>query len=39
MNFEIKKFSIKMIVDRCEIDSRKSPMIVLIGKKILENLS
>jgi hypothetical protein len=33
MNFEIKKFSIKTIVDRCEIDSRKSPMIVLIGKK------
>jgi len=33
MNFEIKKFSIKMIVERCEIDSRKSPMIVLIGKK------
>jgi hypothetical protein len=33
MNFEIKKFSIKTIVERCEIDSRKSPMIVLIGKK------
>jgi len=33
MNFQIKKFDIKMIVDRCEMDSRKSPMIVLIGKK------
>lgn len=33
MNFQIKKFNIQTIVDRCEIDSRKSPMIVLIGKK------
>lgn len=33
MNFEIKKFNIQTIRDRCEIDSRKSPMIVVIGKK------
>ena len=33
MNFQIKKFNIEMIRDRCEIDSRKSPMIVVIGKK------
>lgn len=33
MNFEIKKFNIETIRDRCEIDSRKSPMIVVIGKK------
>ena len=33
MNFTIKKFNIEMIRDRCEIDSRKSPMIVVIGKK------
>uniref|UniRef100_A0A6C0AIG1 Uncharacterized protein n=1 Tax=viral metagenome TaxID=1070528 RepID=A0A6C0AIG1_9ZZZZ len=33
MNFSIKKFDINMLKDRCEIDSRKSPMIVLIGKK------
>ena len=33
MNFQIKKFNIQTIVERCEIDSRKSPMIVLIGKK------
>ena len=33
MNFQIKKFNMRTIVDRCEIDSRKSPMIVLIGKK------
>jgi len=33
MNFQIRKFSMQTIVDRCEIDSRKSPMIVLIGKK------
>lgn len=33
MNFQIKKFNMKTIVDRCETDSRKSPMIVLIGKK------
>ena len=33
MNFNIKKFNIETIRDRCEIDSRKSPMIVVIGKK------
>jgi len=33
MNFQLKKFDINMIKDRCEIDSRKSPMIVVIGKK------
>ena len=33
MNFSIKRFNIEMIRDRCEIDSRKSPMIVVIGKK------
>jgi hypothetical protein len=33
MNFQIKKFNIENIRDRCEIDSHKSPMIVLIGKK------
>lgn len=33
MNFQIKKFNIDMIRQRCEIDSRKSPMIVVIGKK------
>jgi hypothetical protein len=33
MNFQIKKFNIDMIRERCEIDSRKSPMIVVIGKK------
>jgi len=33
MNFQIRKFEMQTIVDRCEIDSRKSPMIVLIGKK------
>jgi hypothetical protein len=33
MNFQIKKFNMDMIRDRCEIDSHKSPMIVLIGKK------
>ena len=33
MNFQIRKFNIQTIVERCEIDSRKSPMIVLIGKK------
>jgi hypothetical protein len=33
MNFQIKKFNVQTIVERCEIDSRKSPMIVLIGKK------
>ena len=33
MNFELKKFDMNMIKDRCDIDSRKSPMIVIIGKK------
>ena len=33
LNFQIKKFNIEMIQDRCEMDSRKSPMIVIIGKK------
>lgn len=33
MNFNIKKFNIETIRDRCEVDSRKSPMIVVIGKK------
>ena len=33
MNFQLRKFNIDMIKNRCEIDSRKSPMIVVIGKK------
>ena len=33
MNFSLKKFDIGMIKARCEIDSRKSPMMVVIGKK------
>jgi len=33
LNFQIKKFNIEMIQDRCDMDSRKSPMIVIIGKK------
>ena len=33
MNFQLRKFNIDMIKDRCEMDSRKSPMIVVIGKK------
>ena len=33
MNFQLRKFDIGMLKDRCEIDSRKSPMIVVIGKK------
>jgi hypothetical protein len=33
MNFQIKKFNMEMLKDRCQMDSRKSPMIVLIGKK------
>jgi hypothetical protein len=33
MNFQLRKFNMEMITDRCEIDSRKSPMIVVIGKK------
>ena len=31
--FTLRKFNMENIVDRCEIDSRKSPMIVVIGKK------
>jgi hypothetical protein len=33
MNFQIKKYNIETLRDRCEMDSRKSPMIVIIGKK------
>jgi hypothetical protein len=33
MNFQLRKFDMGMITDRCDIDSRKSPMMVLIGKK------
>ena len=33
MDFKIKKFNMETIVERCSIDSHKSPMIVLIGKK------
>ena len=33
MNFSLRKFDIGMIKSRCEIDSRKSPMMVIIGKK------
>jgi hypothetical protein len=33
MNLQLRKFNMEMITDRCEIDSRKSPMIVVIGKK------
>ena len=33
MNFQIRKFSMDTIKSRCEIDSRKSPMMVVIGKK------
>ena len=33
MNFQLRKFNMEMITDRCDIDSRKSPMMVIIGKK------
>ena len=33
MNFQLRKFDINMIKERCDMDSRKSPMIVVIGKK------
>jgi len=33
MNFNIRKFDIDMIRERCALDSRKAPMIVLIGKR------
>ena len=32
-NFTLRKFNIEVIKERCEVDSRKSPMIVIIGKK------
>ena len=33
MNFQLRKFNMDMITDRCDIDSRKSPMMVIIGKQ------
>ena len=33
MNFTLSKFDMNMITERCDIDSRKSPMMVVIGKK------
>jgi hypothetical protein len=33
MNFTLGKFNMEMITERCDIDSRKSPMMVVIGKK------
>jgi hypothetical protein len=33
MNFSIRKFNMEVIKERCALDSRKSPMIVIIGKK------
>jgi len=33
MNFQLRKFDINTIKDRTEMDSRKSPMIIVIGKK------
>ena len=33
MNFNIKRFNVEMIKQRCAPDSHKSPMIVIIGKK------
>jgi len=33
MDFKIKRFNMDVIRERCDIDSHKSPMIVLIGKK------
>ena len=33
MNFQLRKFNMEMITERCDIDSRKSPMMVVIGKK------
>ncbi len=32
-NFNIKKFDMNVIKERCAVDSHKSPMIVIIGKK------
>lgn len=33
MDFNIRKFNMQLLKDRTAIDSRKSPMIVIIGKK------
>jgi len=33
MNFNIRKFNMNIVKERCALDSRKSPMIVIIGKK------
>jgi hypothetical protein len=33
MNFTLQRFNMDMITSRCDIDSKKSPMIVVIGKK------
>lgn len=33
MNFNIRRFNMEVIKERCAIDSHKSPMILLIGKK------
>jgi hypothetical protein len=33
MEFTLRPFDINMIKERCDIDSKKSPMIVVIGKK------
>ena len=33
MNFNIRRFNMDVIKERCAIDSHKSPMILLIGKK------
>ena len=33
MNFNIKKFNMDVIRDRCSLDSKKAPMIVLVGKR------
>lgn len=33
MTFNIRKFDMSMLKERCAVDSHKSPMIVLIGKK------
>jgi hypothetical protein len=33
MEFSLRPFDINMIKERCNIDSKKSPMIVVIGKK------
>jgi hypothetical protein len=33
MEFNLKKFDMNMLKSRCALDSKKSPMIILIGKK------